>query len=262
MVLRERPGSKTAKSGGHVRTTRSPPRLLAGRTFGRTQPAAGPTVLMYSRLDHEKYCNDCSWPPQSQKPRLGFAARQPHRATQTHTHFCDTLTGSLTVMGRRSRSSYPSDSITEQINALAQLCAGKVADQVVHHDKTVHQRKWASGTGFCVRGQVAVVAPAARQFSDAIECLQIPAAAERARDGSSLQRERIARGKAHGALNMGVGSRALATRAGISVLCIGLDVMAFRQLCETTVAAANAAVESNPALFRPPAPTSGFPGSY
>lgn len=32
-------------------------------------------------------------------------------------------------------------------------------------------------------------------------------------DGSSLLRERIARGKAHGALNMGVGSRALAARA-------------------------------------------------
>ena len=33
-------------------------------------------------------------------------------------------------------------------------------------------------------------------------------------DGSSLLRERIARGKAHGALNMGVGSRSLAARAG------------------------------------------------
>jgi uncharacterized protein GlcG (DUF336 family) len=32
-------------------------------------------------------------------------------------------------------------------------------------------------------------------------------------DGSSLLRERIARGKAHGALHMGVGSRALAARA-------------------------------------------------
>src|SRR5712675_3367040 len=31
-------------------------------------------------------------------------------------------------------------------------------------------------------------------------------------DGSSLLRERIARGKAHGALNMGVGSRSLAAR--------------------------------------------------
>jgi uncharacterized protein GlcG (DUF336 family) len=33
-------------------------------------------------------------------------------------------------------------------------------------------------------------------------------------DGSSLLGERIARGKAHGALNMGVGSRSLAARAG------------------------------------------------
>jgi uncharacterized protein GlcG (DUF336 family) len=32
-------------------------------------------------------------------------------------------------------------------------------------------------------------------------------------DGSSLLRERIARGKAHGALNMGVGSRSLVARA-------------------------------------------------
>jgi uncharacterized protein GlcG (DUF336 family) len=32
-------------------------------------------------------------------------------------------------------------------------------------------------------------------------------------DGSSLLRERIARGKAHGALSMGVGSRSLAARA-------------------------------------------------
>ncbi len=32
-------------------------------------------------------------------------------------------------------------------------------------------------------------------------------------DGSSLLRERIARGKAHGALHMGLGSRALAARA-------------------------------------------------
>src|ERR1700737_4244356 len=32
-------------------------------------------------------------------------------------------------------------------------------------------------------------------------------------DGSSLLRERITRGKAHGALNMGVGSRSLAARA-------------------------------------------------
>src|ERR1700758_2167242 len=32
-------------------------------------------------------------------------------------------------------------------------------------------------------------------------------------DGSSLLRERIARGKAHGALNIGVGSQSLAARA-------------------------------------------------
>ena len=46
---------------------------------------------------------------------------------------------------------------------------------------------------------------------------------------------------------------------GISVLCIGLDTMAFRQPCETTVAAANAAVKANPTYKRPPPPPSGFP---
>src|SRR5258708_37460996 len=39
-------------------------------------------------------------------------------------------------------------------------------------------------------------------------------------DGSSLLRERIARGKAHGALNMGVGSRSLAARAAARPACI------------------------------------------
>ena len=49
---------------------------------------------------------------------------------------------------------------------------------------------------------------------------------------------------------------------GISMLCIGLDVLAFRQLCETAVAAANAAVDANPIYNRPPAPPSDFPSSY
>lgn len=49
---------------------------------------------------------------------------------------------------------------------------------------------------------------------------------------------------------------------GISMLCVGLDVLAFRRLCETTVAAANAAVAANPTFNRPPAPPSGFPSSY
>jgi len=49
---------------------------------------------------------------------------------------------------------------------------------------------------------------------------------------------------------------------GISMLCLGLDVLAFRQLCEHTIAAANAAVEDNATYNRPPAPPSGFPTSY
>ena len=55
---------------------------------------------------------------------------------------------------------------------------------------------------------------------------------------------------------------ARALEEGISVLCIGLDVLAFRQLCEATVAAANAAVAADPARHRPPAPPSAFPPSY
>jgi 2-keto-3-deoxy-L-rhamnonate aldolase RhmA len=49
---------------------------------------------------------------------------------------------------------------------------------------------------------------------------------------------------------------------GISVLCLGLDALTFRQVCERTVAAANAAVATKPGLHRPPAPPSGFPSSY
>jgi len=49
---------------------------------------------------------------------------------------------------------------------------------------------------------------------------------------------------------------------GISMLCIGLDVLAFRRLCETTVAAANAAAGASPTHHRPPASPSGFPTSY
>ncbi|WNV92011.1 aldolase/citrate lyase family protein [Umezawaea sp. Da 62-37] len=55
---------------------------------------------------------------------------------------------------------------------------------------------------------------------------------------------------------------AAALATGISVLCIGLDVLAFRQVCENTVAAANAAVAATAGLTRPPAPASGFPSSY
>jgi 2-keto-3-deoxy-L-rhamnonate aldolase RhmA len=63
-------------------------------------------------------------------------------------------------------------------------------------------------------------------------------------------------------LNPTKSSCAKALDDGVSMLCIGLDVLAFRQLCETTVAAANAAVDANPTYNRPPAPASGFPSSY
>jgi 2-keto-3-deoxy-L-rhamnonate aldolase RhmA len=57
-------------------------------------------------------------------------------------------------------------------------------------------------------------------------------------------------------------SCAAALAEGISVLCIGLDVLAFRRLCETTVAAADAAVAASAVHSRPPAPVSGFPPSF
>ena len=63
-------------------------------------------------------------------------------------------------------------------------------------------------------------------------------------------------------LNPSKESCAKALDDGISVLCLGLDVLAFRQLCETTVAAANAAVDGHRVYNRPPAPPSGFPSAY
>lgn len=63
-------------------------------------------------------------------------------------------------------------------------------------------------------------------------------------------------------LNPSKDSCAKALDDGISMLCVGLDVLAFRQLCETTVEAANAAVAAHASYQRPPAPPSGFPSSY
>lgn len=57
-------------------------------------------------------------------------------------------------------------------------------------------------------------------------------------------------------------SCARALSDGISILCIGIDTMAFRQLCETTVSAANAGVAAMPEFNRPPAPPSGFPPAF
>lgn len=59
-------------------------------------------------------------------------------------------------------------------------------------------------------------------------------------------------------LNPTAESCAKALEAGISILCIGRDTLAFRQLCETTVAAANAVAASG-IWNRPPAPPSAFP---
>jgi 2-keto-3-deoxy-L-rhamnonate aldolase RhmA len=85
----------------------------------------------------------------------------------------------------------------------------------------------------------------------------------------AAQQAVLAAAKRHGVsliggpiLNPSPETCARAIKEGISVLCIGLDVLAFRQLCETAVSAANAAVAADPAHHRPPAPPSAFPSSY
>lgn len=54
-------------------------------------------------------------------------------------------------------------------------------------------------------------------------------------------------------------SCAKALEDGISILCVGIDTMAFRRICEASVFAANAGVNANPRVNRPPAPPSAFP---
>ncbi|NED78675.1 hypothetical protein G3I76_01000, partial [Streptomyces sp. SID11233] len=56
-------------------------------------------------------------------------------------------------------------------------------------------------------------------------------------------------------------SCAKALEDGIRVFCLGIDVMAFRLVCENTVAALDSAVAGS-AYSRPPAPESGFPAHY
>jgi 2-keto-3-deoxy-L-rhamnonate aldolase RhmA len=46
---------------------------------------------------------------------------------------------------------------------------------------------------------------------------------------------------------------------GVSVFCLGLDILGFRRFCEDTVQALDAALAGT-AYSRPPAPESGFPG--
>ncbi|WP_229715181.1 HpcH/HpaI aldolase family protein [Subtercola lobariae] len=53
-------------------------------------------------------------------------------------------------------------------------------------------------------------------------------------------------------------SCATALEEDIGVLCLGLDVMAFRKICEQAVTAANTAVAASTRFSRPPAPASGF----
>ena len=55
---------------------------------------------------------------------------------------------------------------------------------------------------------------------------------------------------------------AAALADGTSVLCVGIDVLAFRQICETTVAAATAAIDAHDTFHRDPPPPSGFPSAY
>jgi 2-dehydro-3-deoxyglucarate aldolase/4-hydroxy-2-oxoheptanedioate aldolase len=53
---------------------------------------------------------------------------------------------------------------------------------------------------------------------------------------------------------------AAALEEDIGVLCLGIDVMSFRKVCEDAVAAANMAVAGSGSYTRPVAPLSGFPG--
>lgn len=56
-------------------------------------------------------------------------------------------------------------------------------------------------------------------------------------------------------------SCAAAISDGIRIFCLGIDVMAFRGVCEATVSALNTAVAESK-LTRPPAPVSGFPNQF
>lgn len=74
--------------------------------------------------------------------------------------------------------------------------------------------------------------------------------------------------KRHGVVLLGgpildptVDNCAKALEDGIGVFCLGIDVMAFRRVCEDTVASLNAAVAGS-AYSRPPAPVSGFPDHF
>lgn len=74
--------------------------------------------------------------------------------------------------------------------------------------------------------------------------------------------------KRHGVVLLGgpildptIDSCTKALEDGIGVFCLGIDVMAFRRVCEDTVAALNAAVAPS-AYSRPPTPESGFPAHF
>jgi hypothetical protein len=47
---------------------------------------------------------------------------------------------------------------------------------------------------------------------------------------------------------------------GVSVFCLGLDILGFRRFCEDTVQALDSALPGT-AYTRPAAPASGFPGT-
>jgi len=57
-------------------------------------------------------------------------------------------------------------------------------------------------------------------------------------------------------------SCAKALNEGIRVFCLGLDVMAFRRVCEDTINSLNKAVAGSTIWSRPPAPESGFPDHF
>lgn len=86
---------------------------------------------------------------------------------------------------------------------------------------------------------------------------------------SDAKQRVFAAARAHGVAILGgpildptVESCAAALDDGITVLCVGIDVLAFRRVCETSVAAAAGAVAERPAFNSSPAPASGFPTSF
>jgi hypothetical protein len=67
------------------------------------------------------------------------------------------------------------DGGTEQRKSVAQGISRYVVNNVVHHDRTVYERKTASrnGIGIRVRRDVPLIAPPAGQFVDVVQVFEV-----------------------------------------------------------------------------------------